>query len=226
MKLYTRALATALDNASIAVLEANKNTFWTGIGPYSVTGDALQVPLASQTDYYNQVQQIMDTMDFYAPIHIVSSTSGSPLVRRLAEQGSGNTINEAWQLSPYEFHWTNRIPNGAGVKSTQYIVSEGSVGLETRVDPDARLGHQIGGGQMKWDTVNVPLPNSGNSLDMGHFYREDCSDASAVQSGMSGLTRTKREGHEFSVDVAYVTSYNSAPSTTYRPIVKAELLTT
>lgn len=226
MKLYTNKLAATLDSAAIANLEANKNTFWTGVSgnPYTQSGDALQVSQAQKNDYYNNLESIMATMDYYGPLHIVSSTSGAPLVRRLAEQGAANSTNEQWQITPYDFHFTNRIPNAGGIQSTQYVVQEGSVGVETRVDPDALAGHAIGT-QMKWDKVNVPLPG-GSSIEMGSFYREDCSDASALQTGTSGLTRTKREGWEFSVDVAFVNTYSSAPSSQYRPILKTEISAT
>lgn len=222
MKRYTNKLAATLDSAAVAVLEANKNQFWTGIGPYTVTADALQVSQAQKNDYYNNLQSIFDTMDFYDTLHVVSSTSGSPLVRRLAEQGAANQTNEQWQLSPYEFHWTNRIPNAGGIQSTQYVVAEGNVGVETRVDPDARLKHRIGD-QIQWDTVNVPLPNSPNGLEMGLLYRKDCADGSFIQSGTSGLTATLREGWLYSADVCYIAPYNSAPASRYNPIVKVEI---
>jgi len=227
LKNYTNQLASVLDSAAIAALEAAKNQFWTGIAAYyPETADALQVTNAQKNDYYNNVQAILETMDFYGVPHIISSTSGSPLVRRLAEQGAGNTTNEAWQLTPYEFHWTNRIPNAGGIASTQYIVQEGSVGYETRVDPDSRLGHSVGN-QIKWSTVNVPLPNTPNGITMGSLYREDCADASNIMtSGSTGLTATKREGFQWSVDIAFSTAYNSDPANRYNPIVKTEISAT
>lgn len=220
---YLIQLAATLDTAAVTTLEAAKNQFWTGISAYySQSANALQVSQALKNDYYNNVQAIMDTMDFYGTPHIISSTSGSPLVRRLAEQGSSNSTNEAWQLSPYQFHFTNRIANAGGIQSTQYIVQEGSVAFDTRVDPDSLARNSVGS-QIKWDVVNVPLPNSRFGLEMGSLYREDCSDGSGLSTGTTGLTATKKESFQWSVDVVYATAYNSSPSTRYNPIVKTEI---
>lgn len=223
MSRYLNQLAANLDTAAVTTLENAKNQFWTGIAAYySETADALQVSQANKNDYYNNLQAIMETMDFYRTPHIISSTSGSPLVRRLAEQGAGNSTNEAWQVSPYNFHFTNRIANAGGIQSTQYVVEEGSVAVGFRQDPDSLLGHSVGD-QIKWSIVNVPLPNSMHGITMGSLYREDCADGSGLHAGTTGLTATKKESYMFSVDVVYSTAYNSSPTTRYNPIVKTEI---
>lgn len=226
LQVYLNQFAATLDTAAIAALEAAKNQFWTGITAYySQTANALQVSQANKNDYYNNVQSIMETMDFYGAPHIVSSISGQPLVRRLTNQGAGNSINEEFQLSPYEWHWSNRIANGSGIQSTHYIVQEGTCAIETRVDPDSEAGNSVGN-QIKWAKVNVPLPNSPYGIEMGSLYREDCSDGSALTTGTTGLTATKKEGYQWSVDVVLSTAYNSAPTTRYNPIVKTEISAT
>jgi hypothetical protein len=226
LKNYLNQFAALLDSQSIATLEAAKNQFWTGIAAYyPEIADALQVTQAQKNDYYNNVQAIMETMDFYGKPHIISSTSGSPMVRRIAQQGAGNETNEQWQLAPYEFHYTNRIPNAVGIQSTQYIVQEGTCALETRVDPDSEMGASVGN-QIQWAKVNVPLPNTPNGIEMGSLYREDCSDASALQAGTAGLTATKKESFQWSVDLVLSTAYNSDPANRYNPIVKTEISAT
>lgn len=229
LKNYLNQLAALLDGQGITTLENAKNQFWTGITAYyPQIGNALQVTQAQSNDYYNNVQSILETMDFYGKPHIVSSTSGQPKVRRLVNQGAGNAINEEFQLSPYDWHWTNRIPNAGGIQSTQYIVQEGSTAFETRIDPDSMAGNKIGD-QIQWAKVNVPLPNSAYGLEMGSLYRKDCADASGLQTpntGVNGLTATLKESFQWSVDVVYSTAYNSAPSTRFNPIVKAEISAT
>lgn len=228
LKNYLNQFAALLDSQAIATLENAKNQFWTGIAAYyPETADALQVTQAQKNDFFNNLQAILETMDFYGNPHIIASTSVSPLVRRISEQGGQNQTNEAWQLSPYEWHFTNRIPNGAGVQSTLYAVQEGSVAYETRVDPDSEAGHDVAGGAIQWRKVNVPLPNTPNGLEMGSLYREDCTDASGVQaSGVSALTATKKESYQWSVDIVFSSAYNSDPANRYNPIVKAEIATT
>lgn len=226
LKYYLDKFAATLDSQAITTLEAAKNQFWTGITAYYPNvGNALQVTQAQKNDYYNNLQAIMETMDFYGVPHVVSSTSGSPMTRRLAEQGANNSSNESWQLTPYDFHFTNRIANAGGIQSTQYVVQEGTCALETRVDPDSEAGNSIGT-QVQWSKVNVPLPGTANGIEMGSLYREDCSDGSNVQSGTTGLTATKKEGYQWSVDIVFSTAYNSAPASRYNPIVKTEISAT
>jgi len=222
---YLNKLAATLDSACITQLETNKNALWTDLTDYyAVVADALQVPLASHAAYYNDLQAIMDTADFYGDIEIISSTTGSPIVRYLMNQGAGNDENNAFAMTPYNWGWSNRIANGVGVKSTQYAVQSGTVAMETRLDPDAIAKSKIG--QIaQWDAVKVPIPGSNYELEMASFYREDCGDASGLHAGTSGLTATKKQSFQWSVDVVYATAYNSNPAARYNPIIKAELLT-
>jgi hypothetical protein len=215
--------AATLDAQSIATIEANKNTFWTNIAgaPYTQTANALQVSQAQKNDYYNNIDAIMNRMDFYGQNHVITSPYHQPMVRRLAAQGSSNETNQAFQLPPYQWHWTNQIIPGAGLESTLYMVQDGNVALETRVDHDARMGHEAG--TKKWETANVPLPNSPNGIEMAVFSDRDCADGSQLHSGTVGNTRTLKEAFEWSVDVCYAAAYNSSPSTRYNPFVKVEI---
>ncbi len=225
---YLIQFAATLDTAAVNVLETNKNQLWTGLTAYyAEVADALQVTQALKNDFYNNLQAIMETADFYNDIKVISSTSGSPLVRRLDAQGDANSVNEAFQITPYDWKFTNRITNGGGVQSTLYAVDQGSVGFETRIDPDAIAGSKIGS-QAEWDSVMVPIPGSVHPIEMGAFYREDCSDASNLQApntGTAHLTRTKKESFEWSVDAVYLSAYNSDIANRYNPIIKAEITT-
>ncbi len=226
LKNYLNQFAALLDSQAITTLESAKNQFWTGITAfYPQVANALQVTQAQKNDYYNNLQSIMETMDFYGKPHIIANTSGQPLVRRLVNQGAGNSINEEFQLSPYDWHWTNRIPNAGGIQSTHYAVQEGSTAFESRVDPDSLAGNSIGD-FIEWSKVNVPIPNSAYGIEMGSLYRKDCVDASGLQAGTAGLTATMKESFQWSVDVVFSTAYNSSPSTRYNPIVKTEISAT
>lgn len=227
LQKYLTTFAALLDSQAIATLEAAKNQFWTGISAfYAQSGNALQVSQAQKTDYYNNLQAILETMDFYGVPHVLSSTTGSPLVRNLAAQGGGNNQNYEFQLTPYQWHFTNRIANAGGIQSTQYVIPEGTCALETRVDPDSIAGSKIGASR-EWGKVNVPLPGSAYGIEMGSLYREDCSDASGIAgAATAGLTATKKESYQWSVDIILSTAYNSSPTTRYNPIVKTEISAT
>lgn len=222
LELYLLKLAATLDTAAVAKLATDKNQHFPAAitAYYAATANALQVPLAGHNDFYNNLSAIQEEMDFYGKLNIISSTSGQPMLNRLKAQGGGNDENDAFQFGGYEWNFTNRLTNGAGVKSTLYAIPDGNVAVVNRNDPDAIAGSSVGNGAKQWGIANMPLVN----MDMATYYYEDCADKSALHAGTSGLTRTKVEGFEFSTDVCFVSAYNSVPATTFSPILKAELL--
>lgn len=222
------ALAKVFDTQSISALESNKNVYWpsTMTDFYGQVGDAFQIPLSAQQDYYNNLRAIKMTQDFEDEVSIISNPMGAVLRDFLDNQGANNGTNLSFQMPGYDWYWTNRIANNAGVRSTQYAVTEGNTAVVTRVDPDARMGHRINDGKF-WEVQNVPLLGSGVSIDMGVYYDSDCADASGLQTpngGVAGKTRTKVEKWEFSVDAGFFTAYNSDTANTFSPITKVELL--
>lgn len=215
------ALASVIDAQCIATLEANKNQFYPAdlLAYYAQVGDALQVPQAEKEDLYNQVGSITQTMDYMMTPDFAVNHPAMALVRRLAAQGDGNAVNEGFQLLGYTWYPTNRVQNNAGVEQTLYGVIPGNVAMVPRVDPDSRQGNSIGT-QKEWSEVVVPILD----IPMGVFYQEDCSDATAIDTGVNNLTRTKRESFEYSVDVCYQVAYNSDNVGRYSPIQKFEVL--
>lgn len=220
LKEYLLKFAATLDSAAYTKLNTEKNQYFPAeiTTYYPQVGNALQVEDADKEDFYNNLEAIMNQMDFYGDINVISSTSGKPMVARLDAQGAANGINERFQLNGYDWFFSNRILNGAGIKSTLFAVPDGQVAVINRNDPDAIMGSRVG--DMKiWSEVDVPIVD----LKMASYYYEDCADKSALHAGTTGLTRTKVEGYEWSTDVCFITSYNSAPSTSYSPILKAEI---
>ena len=218
--------ADDLDNLCIAQLEADKNAFWTNIAPdfYAEVADALQVPLASQEDYYNQLESIHAVADFYDDISVITSTGGMPLVRRQEAQGSQNATNEGFQMDLRSYRWyqTNRIGNAAGVGSTQYSVGRGTCYIGNRNDADAVQGNRINDVSV-WGQEQTPIIN----FNVGTYFTQDCGDRSAIAgAATAGNTRSLFQGFEWSSDFVVATAYNSDQATRYQPIFKAELLTT
>lgn len=234
MKKYLIQFADLLDSAAIAQLEADKNTFFPAdiLAYYAVVANALQVPQTEKNDFYNQVESIMATMDYYDTAHIVASTKHMPVIRRDQAQGQGNSQNQQWQwdgtgseptgqrIRPFNFWPTNRLPNGAGVESSAFIVGAGSVYIGNRNDADSVQGHSIGT-QKIWAEEQMPIAN----MNMGSYYQQDCGDRAAIGgAATAGNTRSFVEGFEFSTDIVLASVYNSTPVSQYQPIVKAEIL--
>lgn len=220
---YLLKFAATLDTAAVNNLSANKNQYFPAdiTAYYPVVGNALQVSQAQKNDFYNNASAILETMDFYGTTNVVASTSAKPMINRLQAQGAGNQTNEDFQFNGYDWNFTNRLTNGAGIQSTAYLVGDGMVGVENRNDPDARAGSRTGNGKV-WGEAPLPLVD----LTVGTYYYDDCADKSGLHAGTAHLTRTRVEGFEWSTDICFVNSYNSAPATKYNPIIKAEVSAT
>lgn len=220
-------VASTVDSACIALLEANKNQYWpaTITAFYSQSGDALRVPQASKSDLYNQLGSITTTMDYTGVPDIATNPIHMATVRRLAAQGAANSTNTEFQFVSYsDASWfqSNRITNGSGVESTLYAVLPGFVAIWSRVAPEARQGLRIHESKY-WETL-AGAPYIG--FEIGVFFQADCTDASAIQASGFGNTNTVVQSWQFSFDAFYIKSYNSAPTTTFSPIIKIEILTT
>lgn len=217
-------LAKTLDLGVVNLLETNKNQFYPQaiLDYYAEVGDALQVPQAGKADFYNQAASIMQTADFTGDFDVLTNPIGMANVRRMAVQGAGQLVNNAFQLLGYTWYVSNSVTNGSNlIESTAYLVAPGAIALESRIDPDSRAGSVIH--ESKYWEVFPNAPYVG--MDLGVFYQADCADASAIQAAtLAKFTATKVESWQFSVDVFYVMSYNSAPATRYSPIFKVEVL--
>jgi hypothetical protein len=223
LEMYLQKFAATLDTAAVNNLSVNKNTYFPAAisAYYPVVGNALQVSQAEKNDFYNNASAILETMDFYGGTNVVASTSAKPMINRLQAQGAGNAVNEDFQFNGYEWNFTNRLTNGAGIQSTAYLVGDGYVGVENRNDPDARAGSKTGNGKV-WGEAVLPLVD----LNVGTYYYDDCADKTGLHAGTAHLSRTRVEGFEWSTDICFVNSYNSDPTTRYNPIVKAEVSAT
>lgn len=219
--------AALLDTAGVAFLNTNKNQYFPAsiTSYYAQVANALQVPNEDKAEFYNMLGSILSTMDYTASPDVLTNPMGMANVRQLNSNGQTNAINTAYALSGYEFYESNRVTNAAGVQSTLYAVAPGSLGFLTRFDPDVEMGSIIGDASnpsKQWSIQrNLPILD----MDMGVYYQADCADKSAAMaSGVSGLTRTKVESWEFSVDYAFIGAYNSAAASNFSPILKAEIL--
>lgn len=220
MEKYLLAFAAALDSLCVSTANNDRNQYFTGLeGGYAVAANAMQVPGARAYDMYNQISSLMELQDFYGQYDVLANTMHKSLVRRVSSQGSGNDENDAFQFPGFDFHYSNRVPNAAGIHSTGYVIPKGTVAIENRNDPDAIMGSIAGGGSKKWSQVDMPIVN----MKMGAYYNDDCKDASTLHAGTAHLTRTKVEGYEFSTDVVVMTAWNDKRATSYSPINKFEV---
>lgn len=207
-----------LDSRAVSNLETNKNVFDTIPATfYTVTANDMQIPLADQDDFYNNLSAIYGAMDYdFTNIDVVADWQQYPIVNRYRNQGAGNQTNLQFQFGPYSYYQTSRITTGSN-KSVLYACVPGNFGVETRVDLTSRMNARISESQY-WETVNLPILG----LEAGVRYDKACADRSSIQASLSS---TLVESYEFSFDITYMNSLVSNSAAQYAPILKADFLT-
>lgn len=170
---------------------------------YTPVGNALQVTGADLRKlFFNDVDPINFEDDFYSEdVYVVGSPSLMSDVRYYINQGAGNNENLGWQFNGKNFTFSNRITNDTA--ATGYFMPNGSVGLLTRVDVDARMRAKASDGT-EWFEDTLP----GLPFTVGIKYDSKCSDQSALETaGLEHLKATKVEHWQISFDYAIVLPY-------------------
>lgn len=215
MEKVSRALASALDTAAIAALEANKTQVFKDQLNYTVTGNVIKVGTPLASEIVGDVNPIMRANAYPEQIHVVGNAGADSLVRKLAQHGLYNDVNKQLEWDGKVFHFTTNLANSAGDYASFYAVADGNVGVLTRVDREALLGTKAN--FHEWSTVNLPYIN----LPVGSHYYTAVGDQSAIAGDATAdLTCAVKEYFGFSVDVAFVVAYNSDPTTVANPIIK------
>lgn len=218
MEKITRALATELDKDAVAALEAQKTQVFKDKLNYTVSGNVIEVPTQMATEILGDINPIMRANCYPGMIHIIGNAGIDSLVRKLAQHGVYNDVNKRMEYDNKVLHYSNNVTNESLKNGTFYAVEDGNVGVLTRVDREALRGTRAN--FHEWDVVRLPMID----LPVGSHYYTEVGD----QSGIAGnatqdLTCGEKEFFGFSVDVAYIVAYNSAPSTIANPIIKAEI---
>lgn len=218
MEKVTRALATALDTAAVATLEANKNQVYVDPLQYTVTSNVIEVPTQMATEILGDINPMMRADAYPEQIHIVGNAGVDSLVRKLAQHGIYNDVNKQLEYDGKVFHFTNNVTNANGKIGTFFAVADGNVGVLTRVDREAL--RRARANFHEWDVVRLPYID----LPVGSHYYTAVGDQSTIAGDASAdMVCNVKEYFGFSVDAAFVVAYNSDPSTVSQPIMKASI---
>ena len=115
-------------------------------------------------------------------------------------------------------HYTTQLANASQKIGTLYAVADGNVGILTRVDREAL--RRASANFHEWDVVRLPFID----LPVGSHYYTAVGDQSGIAGDASAdMVCNVKEYFGFSVDVAYIIAYNSAPETVANPIIKAQI---
>lgn len=218
MEKICRALATAMDVQAIAALEANKTQVFKDALYYTVTSNAVQIPWAARQEFLSDMNAMMRANAYPGLLHVIGGAGVDSLVRKMAEHDIYNDVNKRLEYENKVFHYTNNITNESGVFATGFVVEDGNVGVLTRVDREALARTRAN--SHEWDVVRLPFID----LPVGSHYYTAVGDMSGVAGAASAdMVCNVKEYFGFSVDVAFLVAYNSAPDTVANPIIKVEI---
>jgi len=220
-----RSFGKAIENAIYAKLDADKSTVFNsgyiGAGKkFPLVGDTLQVAAGDQEQFFNYLDAIQMKDDFDSEEHVVIGSTGLiPPVNHYINQGGSNDENLNYQFGSKQFTFSNRVVDAATALGTAFFMPQNSFGFLTRINADSLSGNKTTDGT-EWSTERL----SKLGLDIGVQYKSSCEDLSGT-TGLEHLDATTVERWQLSLDIAYLTPYNSDPSTKASGIKKFEFLT-
>lgn len=218
LEKVSRALATTLDQAAVAALEAKKTQVFETLLYYTETGNAVQVPWGMRDGILSDVNSMMRANAYPGTVHIIGNAGVDSMLRKLAQHGLYNDQNKRLEFEDKVVHFTNNVVNGSGNFGTFFAVTEGNVGVLTRVDRESLLRSKYG--VHEWDQVRLPFID----LPVGSHYYVSVGDQSGIAGDASAdMTCNGKEHFGFSLDVAFLVAYNSDEANIANPIIKAEI---
>lgn len=221
MKKVSIAMADALDVLAVTALSTAKSQVYADTLNYSLVSHALQAPYEARFEMLSDMDAIMRANGYRGDrLHVVGNAGIDATYRKLAQHGLYNDANKQLEYAGKPLHFTNNIANGVGVFGSAYVVKEGSCGLVTRVDREAFRGAKSTNGH-EFGIINLPYAN----IPVGyHYYQGVGSKASIAGAASADMTCVITDHYEFSVDVAFITAYNTDLTTYANPIAKLELM--
>ena len=215
MMKYIYAFAKKLDEAALAALAANKTQILKNPLLYNWSANAINAKWTERENVFGDLEVMMGANDFYGQLHIVGDPGVESIMRKLQQHGLYNDVNKQNEFGTKVVHLTNNIAAVGGKYAQGYAVNAGSLGMLTRFERDCLLGTVSGDGH-EWGIATLPLLN----MPVGTYFYDSVGDYNDIAGAATAdMTRTRKEHYGFAVDVAFLTVYNSAPSTLASPIL-------
>lgn len=215
MMKYIYAFAKKLDEAALATLAANKTQILKNPLLYDWSSNAINAKWTERENVFGDLEVMMGANDFYGQLHIVGDPGVESIMRKLQQHGLYNDVNKQNEFGTKVVHLTNNIAAAGGKYAQGYAVNAGSLGMLTRFERDCLLGTVSGDGH-EWGIATLPLLN----MPVGTYFYDSVGDYNAIAGAATAdMTRTRKEHYGFAVDVAFLTAYNSSPTTLASPIL-------
>lgn len=215
---YLYTLAGILESSAVASLSANKTQVFNDILTYQNIANVLGASWPQRETLIGDLNVIMGANDYYGRYHLVGNAGVESVIRKLAQHGLYNDQMKYMEYSDKILHFSNTIANAANKFGSGYMVEAGNLGVLTRVERESILRSTTGDGH-EWDIDALPLLN----IPVGTYYYDEVEDVSGMGDHIADLTRARVEHYGFAVDVAFVTAYNSSPSTLTNPILAFDI---
>lgn len=172
-----------------------------------IVGDVVTVAGAEKDEFYKSIPSIFRRNDLSGDRVIdIANPEAQILYDFLQRQGAGNAVNTSYQISNFAPYRSNSVDAGVGNTELHYLVANGHIGTLQWIPVDYRVGR--GEGDSVWTSIVDPV--FGLTWAMRYVY--ECADLSAVSQGYNQLTSAFVEKFEFSIDIAFMTSYSSDTS--------------
>ena len=212
---YLYAFAKKLDEAALAQLAASKTQILKNPLLYDWSANAINAKWTERENVFGDLEVMMGANDFYGQLHLVGDPGVESIMRKLQQHGLYNDVNKQNEFGTKIVHLTNNIAAAEGKYAQGYAVNAGSLGMLTRFERDCLLGTVSGDGH-EWGIATLPLLN----MPVGTYFYDSVGDYNTIAGAATAdMTRTRKEHYGFAVDVAFLTAYNSAPSTLASPIL-------
>lgn len=215
MMKYIYKFAQKLDEAAIAALAANKTQVMKNKLLYDFSTNAINAKWSERENVFGDLEVMMGANDYYGQLHIVGDPGVESIMRKLQQHGLYNDVNKQNEFGNKIVHLTNNLAADEGKYAQGYAVNSGSIGMLLRFERDCLLGTVSGDGH-EWGIATLPLLN----MPVGTYFYDSVGDYSGIAGDATkDMVRTRKEHYGFAVDVAFVTAYNSAPTTNPSPIL-------
>lgn len=215
MMKYIYAFAKKLDEAALATLASNKTQILKNPLLYDWSANAINAKWTERENVFGDLEVMMGANDFYGQLHLVGDPGVESIMRKLQQHGLYNDVNKQNEFGTKIVHLTNNIAAAKGKYAQGYAVNAGSLGMLTRFERDCLLGTVSGDGH-EWGIATLPLLN----MPVGTYFYDSVGDYNTIAGAATAdMTRTRKEHYGFAVDVAFLTAYNSTPSTLASPIL-------
>jgi hypothetical protein len=217
---YLFAFANTLEGVALAALAAGKTQVFTDLLQYTQTGNDIQCPWRLRENIIGDLDPMLAANDHFGDIHVIGNGGFESMIAKLGQKATYNEVNKTLEYLGKTLYYSRFLTNESDEYANLYAVQGGSLGILTRFERECLLNTRMADGT-EWSIDVLPMLN----FPIGTYYYESKGDYSAIAGAASAdMTRARKEHYGFAVDAAFLTPYNSSPSTIANPIMKVSVL--